>query len=181
MPHADAREALIRAAIDTLGTPRPPAMPLREVAAAAGVTTGAVQHHFGNRRGLLLAAIDRQTEALVQRLSDVADRHPEGGLPRLRAAAFELLPLDEQRVREARLLAAFEQLAVDDEPLAAEFRKRYNLLLEMLQRDLPGGAQDAALLLSVLTGTAGDMLLRIADERDATALVDRFLAALGAN
>lgn len=175
----DAREALIAAAIAVLSAPHPPAMPLREVAATAGVTTGAVQHHFGNRHGLLLAAVDRQTEVLVRRLEDVEAAHPDAGAERLRALLRELLPLDEQRIGEARLVSAFIQLAAEDDALAVEFRARYARLVGLLRDGLPGGEQDAALLLSVVDGTSGDVLLGLVDESGALALIERFLALLG--
>jgi len=179
MADEQVREALIAGAIDVLGAPHPPAMPLREVAAAAGVTTGAVQHHFGNRHGLLLAAVDRQTEVLVRRLEAVEAAHPSAGAARVRTLLRELLPLDAVRVREARLVSAFIRLAADDDALAAEFRIRYRRLIELLRDDLPGGEQDAALLLSVVDGTSGDVLLGLVDEDGALALVERFLRLLG--
>lgn len=179
MAAEEAREALISAAIDMLGRPRPPAMPLREVAQAAGVTTGAIQHHFGNRHGLLVAAVDRQTERLVQRLEAVGTAHPPGHPGRLPALLHELLPLDEERTRETRLLTAFERSASDDPSLTAEFKRRYQRLLDMVAAELPGGATDATVMLSVTYGTSADLLLGVATPESALAGIDRILRLLG--
>lgn len=179
MAGEQAREALIRAAIVMLGSPHPPVMPLREVAQAAGVTTGAIQHYFGNRQGLLVAAVDRQTDRLVERLEAVAHGHPAGHPRRLRALLLELLPLDEERVRETRLLSAFERSADDDPHLTAEFRRRYGRLLDMVADELPGGPEDASLLLSVTYGAGADLLLGVSTAATAIASVDRMLGLLG--
>jgi AcrR family transcriptional regulator len=173
------REALIRAAISLLGSARPPAMPLRDVAQAAGVTTGAIQHHFGNRHGLLVAAVDRQTERLVERLEAVERALPAGDPRRLPALLLELLPLDDERTREMRLLTAFEHSAASDPTLTTEFQRRYHRLLDMVAHELPGGATDAALLLSVTYGTGADLLLGVATPETAIAGIDRMLSLLG--
>jgi hypothetical protein len=134
-----------------------------------------VQHHVGNRHGVLLAAVDRQTEVLVHRLEAVEGAHPTGGAARVRA----LLPLDAARASEARLVSAFIRLSADDAALAAESRVRYRRLIELLRGDLPGGEQDAALLLSVVDNTSGDLLLGLVDEAGGLALIERFLRLLG--
>lgn len=90
-----------------------------------------------------------------------------------------LLPLDAARASEARLVSAFIRLSADDAALAAESRVRYRRLIELLRGDLPGGEQDAALLLSVVDNTSGDLLLGLVDEAGGLALIERFLRLLG--
>jgi len=174
MSDDQARAALVAAAVTILGTPHPPAMPLREVAQTAGVTTGAIQHHFGNRHGLLVAAVDHQVGRLAERLETAGAAHPDGGAPRLR----ELLPLDDERTRETRVVTAFERGATDDPTLAEEFRARYQRLLDIVSVDLPGGGADAALLLSAVYGTGSDLLLGVVTEEGAIANLDRILDLL---
>ena len=178
MSDDQARAALIAAAVTILGTPHSPAMPLREVAQAAGVTTGAIQHHFGNRHGLLVAAVDHQVGRLAERLEAASVAHPAGGTPRLRALLLELLPLDDERTRETRVVTAFERGATDDPTLAEEFRARYQRLLDIVSVDLPGGGADAALLLSAVYGTGSDLLLGVVTEEGAIANLDRILDLL---
>ena len=179
MTNENAREALIQAAIALLGSPRPPAMPLREVAEAAGVTTGAIQHYFGNRQGLLVAAVDRQTERLVERLTSVADTHPAGHPDRLFMLLMQLLPLNEERTRETRLLTAFERSASEDPTMTAEFAHRYRRLIDMVRGELPGGDADAALLLWVTYGAGADLLLGVATPESAVSGIHRMLGMLG--
>ena len=179
MTKENPREALIRAAITILGSARPPAMPLRDVAESAGVTTGAIQHHFGNRHGLLVAAVDHQTGRLIERLEAVEQTHPAGHPGRLRALLLELLPLDEERIRETRLFTGFERSATEDPSLTAEFTRRYQRLLDMVASELPGGGADAPLLLSVTYGTGADILLGVATVETALAGIDRMLGLLG--
>lgn len=46
------------------------------IAEEAGVTTGALQHHFGDRHGLMLAVVRDGYERMV---ADIIDRLPSGG------------------------------------------------------------------------------------------------------
>jgi len=56
-----------------------------EIARRAGVTWGAVQHHFGDKDGILLAVLEENFERFAERLADVPG--PETSLER-RVALF---------------------------------------------------------------------------------------------
>jgi AcrR family transcriptional regulator len=52
------RDAVLRAATRLIGDHGMDGMTMRQVAEAAGVSTGTVNYHFRNKRGLILAAMD---------------------------------------------------------------------------------------------------------------------------
>lgn len=134
---------------------------VRTVAAAAGVSIGAVQHHFATKDHLFAFAFDELVRRVRERLASVDLDVP---LPdRLAAVLGQLLPLDEERAREGRVMLAF---AVRASTAAA---------LRTIQRDTLAGIRDeltqvlraaevanpqvrASLLLAVVDGLTLDAL-----------------------
>ncbi len=175
----DVRERLVDAAIAVLVSDRPVSMPLREVAQHAGVTTGAIQHHFGNKEALVLAALQRHGQQFADRL-----RARRGGtMPEppgvARAILHELLPLDEPRRIEAQVAVAFEKLAFNDAGLAAAYREQYTSLHDLLDAHLAGNARQAAdILLAAVGGIRTDLLLGRIGADEAVELLDQLLDAL---
>lgn len=179
MSDGDVAVRLVDAAIAVLGSDRPAAMPLREVAKRAGVTTGSIQHHFGSKNALVLAALGRHGEQFTQRLEE--RRGPVAPPPPgiARAILHELLPLDDNRHAEARVAAAFELLAASDPGLAASYREQYTALVGLLRTHLPGSSvQDAEILLAAIGGLRTDLLLGRLSGDGAVALVDLLLDRL---
>jgi AcrR family transcriptional regulator len=126
---------------------------VREVAAAAGVSIGAVQHHFPSKDEMLAAAFRRVVARTRQRVAAL----PRTGAARddLVAVLAELLPLDVPRRTEARVHLAFAARAATSaalqeiqRPLLREIRA------ELAERIGDGGAVHAALLLAVVDGLA---------------------------
>lgn len=66
------RERLLDAALDLMQAKGHGQMSVHEVARAAGMTTGAVQHHFSSKAALMLEVITR----LIAQLEDAADFWP---------------------------------------------------------------------------------------------------------
>jgi AcrR family transcriptional regulator len=62
-----ARDELIAAAGRLLREEGYPALSTRRIAEAAGVPLSQIHYHFGNMRGLLLALLDRENEARLER------------------------------------------------------------------------------------------------------------------
>lgn len=157
-------------------------MPLREVAAAAGLTTGAIQHHFRSKNDLLLLALEHQGGRFVQRLRERANAPGAGTEPRvvLRAILAELLPLDEERRAEATVSLTFERHAADDAELRRLFRDQYRHLRGLVAAQLPGPDrdQDADLLLALIDGLRGTLLLGTSDEPHTLLLLDRAIASV---
>lgn len=69
---------------------------MREVAAEAGWTTGALTHYFADKRELLLATFQASLASRRARRADTATTSPAN---RLRAALEGALPLDDDRRR----------------------------------------------------------------------------------
>ena len=95
---------------------------MREVAAEAGWTTGAVTHYFTDKRELLLQTFQ---ESLARRRSL---RPPEATTPaieRLRASLEGALPLDDDRRRHWLVTLTCCTRATGDEQLAAAQRDAY--------------------------------------------------------
>lgn len=75
----ETRIALIEAAVLVLADVGYHAARLDEVASRAGVTRGAVYHHFGDKRGILRAIIARYIGAFDQSIDDVVQASSDRG------------------------------------------------------------------------------------------------------
>jgi len=105
-------KAAVIESIDEVGLPRTTAS---EIARRAGVSWGAVQHHYGDKRGILVAVLEDSTNLLIDRLAAVPI---EGLALEERAAAF----VDEawQHFSSSHYRSTFEillELSNSDEPL----------------------------------------------------------------
>ncbi|MBD0322936.1 MAG: TetR family transcriptional regulator [Aldersonia sp.] len=154
-------ELLAEALFDIAAARGLEAASVREVAAAAGVSIGAVQHHFATKDemfGFAFAQLVSRVRARVTRID------PSAPLPdRLAAALRQLLPLDRQREREARVMTAFAVRASTSPALAAIQRE----ILAGIRRELAGLLHSARvprpelraiLLLAAVDGLTLDML-----------------------
>ena len=74
--HGNLRRALIDAAVGAIATHGVDALNLRQLAARAGVTSGAPYHHFANRKGVLRAIAEEGFERLEAEL--IAAREAAG-------------------------------------------------------------------------------------------------------
>lgn len=85
---------------------------MREIAMEAGFANGALKPYFPTKETLLEFAFGHVFNRTNQRISDVTAG--KSGVAALRALCLEILPLDEERVNEARIVIAFWQKAVND-------------------------------------------------------------------
>lgn len=161
---------------------------MREIAREAGCTTGAITHHFADRRALLDHAVGLAVDESMARL--VAAARTDG----LRAALAEFLPLDELRRQENAVWLVGVSAATRDAQLAASLSRRYaaanGLLVEELKARLlragrPADDDEVGLLVDeVLSAVDGIAVWATADperyppERQ-LALVDRVLDRTG--
>jgi AcrR family transcriptional regulator len=89
---------------------------VREVAAAAGVSIGTVQHYFPTKQQMLAAAYTDAVRRIRARLEALQlDRDARGNLA---LVLRELLPLDDQRRVETRVYMAFAAAAATSPSLA---------------------------------------------------------------
>jgi AcrR family transcriptional regulator len=137
---------------------------MREVAAEAGWTTGALTHYFADKRELLLTTF--QT-SLANRRSQrpTADADP---LSQLRASLEGALPLDESRRRHWMVTIAFCAHATGDPELAAAQRAAYREFRDhvaaLAERCALTGAREA--------GAYAERLIAVADGVAVQALFD---------
>jgi TetR/AcrR family transcriptional repressor of bet genes len=127
------RQSIAAAALGVIAEQGLEAARLRDVAARAGVTTGAVTHYFDGKDAMLEAALD---EIVRQILSDqdVAWTKPPRSLDELTGSIAGFLPLDAEGVQAWRIWLAFWGRAIVDERLRAKHRDYYVQISAKLQR-----------------------------------------------
>lgn len=92
------------------------AVSVRQVATAAGVSIGTVQHHFPTKDAMLTAAFTEVVRRIRERVANV-ELGPDVQR-NLTTVLRELLPLDERRATEVRIQVAFAARAATAPTLA---------------------------------------------------------------
>ncbi len=117
--HEQRRQQVARIAADLVAAGGLAAATHRRIAEAAGCSTTVVSHYFTDKRDLVTATYREVGDRVAARLE--AARGSEDVLVAILEA---LLPLDEDRTRDWRLLFTFLGLAATDAELTAEQRDR---------------------------------------------------------
>ena len=92
---------------------------LRDIAWEAGYTTGVLSHYFRDKQELLAFAFQLVVDRSTERIARAAREEGVFG------ALAELLPLDEERRREATIWLVLMAASLSDPTLAEELRQRY--------------------------------------------------------
>jgi AcrR family transcriptional regulator len=181
------RGLLVTAARELFGQRGYAGAGIEEIAARAGVTTGALYHHFGHKRGLFRAVVEAMEAELMRWAIEIGSRHtdPWRGLEAAMRATLEASLAPD--VRQIVLLDAPNVLG------AAEWREIEDQYSMGLLRTAVGGMMEAGLLapgspelvartLVALVGALASAIAHAPDppaaRRDAEALLTRILAAL---
>lgn len=138
---------------------------MRTLAAEAGYANGALAYYFSNKEQLLRAAFEYVGEQTTRRIAEAT--RGQKGLAALRAFCAEMLPDDELKRMEARIVVPFWSAALTD-PAFTELHAqamtscrayiRRCLTQAVRLRELPAPSspraheEAAELLLSILTG-----------------------------
>ena len=134
---------------------------MREIATEAGFANGALKPYFPTKDTLLEFAFSHVFNRTNQRIARVTAG--KAGLDALRAFCLEVLPLDEERVNEARIVVPFWQRAINDRQKAAIHQQSMDEWLSAIRRFLAeardSGDVSAAVDDSVLAGQLLNMLL----------------------
>ena len=178
---ATTRELILDAATSLLASRGVEHATVRKVAAEAGLSPGAVQHHFKTRDELIAAAYEHTAELFRETLEATVTGI---GSPteRFRAACHLLAGCadDSERTRAATAAwMAFAGIAATGGPAAPGYREAWQQVEDNLAAAV-GDAEEAALLLATLDGIAVARLTepdRMTAERG-RALVDKQLARL---
>jgi AcrR family transcriptional regulator len=103
----------------------------REIAKEAGLSNGVLTHYFADKEDIMVSALRRSHGGFSRRM--VKAIHGQAGLLALRTVMLEALPLDEQRLLEARVEVTFWGQALGSAPLVQiqndEFERFWDLLL----------------------------------------------------
>jgi AcrR family transcriptional regulator len=142
---------------------------LRDVAAAGGVTTGAVTHYFPGRTDLIAAAYDKVMGRLIDRLEEPA------GHGELLATLASYLPHDPDSEAEWRVWLAFSAEALVNPDLAARHRAYYAAITARLAADL--SPVQADLLVALIDGLSVRILLE-PDDWPRARVIETLSAAL---
>jgi TetR/AcrR family transcriptional repressor of bet genes len=156
------------------------AVSVRAVAAAAGVSIGAVQHYFPTKEAMLIAAHER-ANARISARADAAAATAETPKEIIRAVLLSVLPLDEDSRRVVTVFTVFETAALHSEKLADRARQSsgelYTGFTELFRlAGAPDPAREAIAAVALL-GLIQPMLLRDphCTPKDALAVIDAHL------
>jgi len=116
------------------------AVTLRRVAAEQGLANGAVKPYFASKDELLQAAYERAFERTNERA--VAAIGAVRGIEAVRRLCLEIMPLDEERRTEARIVVAFWERAVGNDRMATVYRRHTRQWMAELERRLAEGRAD---------------------------------------
>ena len=162
---------------------------MREIALEAGFANGALRPYFSTKDTLLEFAFSHVFNRTNERVAKVTEG--KAGLLALRAFCAEVLPLDEERVNEARIVIAFWQKAINDPQKAEIHQQSMEEWLTTLRRylaeareagDVSAAVDDATLamqLLNMLLGAQiGAALATGRPDSGSAEQLDGFLALL---
>jgi AcrR family transcriptional regulator len=124
---------------------------MREIAMEAGFANGALKPYFPTKDTLLEFAFSHVFNRTHQRIAEVTAG--QTGLAALRAFCLEVLPLDEERINEARIVIPFWQKAVNDPQKAAIHQQSMDEWLTAIRRHLKE-ARDAGDVSTAVDDTA---------------------------
>lgn len=164
---------------------------LRAVAAEMGASTGLLTHYFPSKRALVRHALD-----VAEERTETRDRRipADQGLPALRAALLDVLPLSEASTAMNRVWVSFWDAALGDADLGASqttryvrWRDRLRQHVEVAQRrgELPATADADDLVASAAAFAHGLVVQALFDPgrfppQRQVDLLDRFLDRLSA-
>lgn len=115
--HDERREELLAAVWRILARDGIEGATLRAIAAETGWSSGVLQHYFRSKHDIIVSAHElayaRAGERIERRIASLR------GIDALRAALHEALPLDEERLLEARIEVSAWNLAANDPDFAA--------------------------------------------------------------
>ncbi len=167
------------------------AVSLRDVALAAGVSMGSVQHYFATKDEMLAFTLQYLRERVLYRLQAglalLADPSPR---EMVRTGLRIMLPVDEPSGQEAQVNIAFFSAATVTRSYADLLRAGYAQLLDITREHLGEAAADgqlvagtdldreAAALFFTARGLIGPVLIGLYAPEDALTLLDHQLARI---
>lgn len=174
--HEERRRDILEAVfaiVDEQGTGQ---VTVRNVAKAAGISPGRVQHYFATKDALLAAAFTAVNEAGAENVRRrLAAAGVESGEAVVAAILTELVPTDPQHRRLTRVAQAFEVYALTRPELRRRLRDDYDRLLALVAGLLPARTDSsplAAELVALANGLGWMTVAGGADPAEARRLVE---------
>lgn len=130
---------------------------LRDVAAEAGFANGALKPYFPTRASLIRATFTHVFGRTNSRIE--ASVRGLVGLAALRAFALEVLPLDGDRLDEAKVVIPFWQIAIHDSEFAALNDEAMLQWRNWIRGWIEQARNDGSLRGEVINGVAAESLL----------------------
>lgn len=149
-----------------------------DLTAQAGLTRGALYHHFGDKKGLLAAVvtqIDTEMDARLQAISDSAENPWDGFRHRCHGYLQMALEPEIQRIvlRDAR--AVLGGASPDSQRHCLESMQQ--LIVNLIEKGMVAKAQPQALA-ALIYGSLAEAAFWIADGEDGNARLAQSVAAL---
>ncbi|MFF0835467.1 MULTISPECIES: TetR/AcrR family transcriptional regulator [unclassified Streptomyces] len=170
------------------------AVSMRDVAARAQVSLGAVQRCFRSKEEMLLFAVDHVGDRIAERVrTRLAASPAQSAATTLGHAADEIALLREEHRAEARIWLAFVAQAAVSEPLAGPLRTSYAALENLIVRLVteatesrsagegvapPGSRNEARTLLALADGLTTHVLIGHLTANEAEEALHTHLAGL---
>ncbi|QUH05368.1 TetR/AcrR family transcriptional regulator [Saccharopolyspora erythraea] len=187
--HAARREQIADALIRIASREGLEGVSLRDVAAEAGVSMGAVQHYFGTKEQMLLFATTHANGKVSERVREHLARADIAPTPRevVRTVMIEMLPVSPEGRSALLVSIAFMLRALNQPEMAevynAEWPKVVGLFTDQLRAARGDGLlvpgvdpeREAELLLAVPDGLAAGVLLGRRSGDEAIAVIDYHL------
>jgi AcrR family transcriptional regulator len=188
--HDGRREEIIKAVWSLISSRGFQSVTMRELAAEAGYANGALTRYFPDKDAVLRAAFRRAYDATNERATaSIGDR---GGLAALRLLCLEIVPLDEERLREARVVIGFWDHAAGDVDLVAffdstmvEWRDQVRMYLRQARAtgEIPDGRPDEVVIDTLVALLMGLQITALFLPKDTTparqhAMLEDFMQSL---
>ncbi|MBW4645284.1 MAG: TetR family transcriptional regulator [Goleter apudmare HA4340-LM2] len=107
---------------------------MRAIAQELGSSTGVVTHYFRDKEELILFALERVFENVLEDMQVCAKGRQ--GIDRLEQMILKALPLESSDKADWKVWVAFLGYSVGREHLVQEHRKRYDLLRRIISQEL---------------------------------------------
>jgi AcrR family transcriptional regulator len=134
MNYDERRIEVVRAAWRTIVREGLDRTSMRAIAQELGSSTGVITHYFRDKEELILFALDRVFENVVEDMK--ACINGQQGIDRLAQMIFVALPLQANDRDDWRVWMAFLGYSIGRERLVQEHRKRYNLIRQIICQEL---------------------------------------------
>lgn len=142
---------------------------MRQIATEAGFANGALRHYFANKDDLLFRAYRHVFDATNERFASNANGLT--GLAALDALCAEIMPLDEERRLEARIVIPFFEHAINDPAYATLLQDTMDEWVTQFTTHLTQAVQDGDLRTDLDATTTAEALLALLQGMQITAVL----------